>query len=169
MTSWSSFVGNVAYMKTATQGNKTRRKKTAALAIDGNYGSCAHPTGVDKTMPAWWRVDLGSTYVILSVNITNRGNCKKCVEVSLAIFWTHTNARKHEYKVLCNFFLCREINPWKIMPTPPPPPPPPTHTHTHKHIHTQTHTHTPPTTPTPTTTHTHKHLFDFKMIYSAIL
>ena len=79
----------------------------ATLAIDGNHnprlasGSCAHPAGDDNAGPAWWRVDLGATYVILSVNITNRGDCcggelGNCLAIK--------NAHKIEYKNLCNNF-----------------------------------------------------------------
>ena len=80
MTTSCPAVGNVAYLKTATQGGGTNGNNHAGLAIDGNHNptfrsiprTCAHPSG---SVLAWWRVDLGATYVILSVNITNRGDC----------------------------------------------------------------------------------------------
>ena len=80
-----SVPGNVAYNKTATQGEGTRPNSGAELANNGNHnpffadGICAHP--IDKVQPlepAWWQVDLGNTYVILSVNITNRAGNTRC-------------------------------------------------------------------------------------------
>ena len=77
------FSGNVAYGKNATQGVNTYKDAVATLAVDGNHnpdfkgGSCAH--SIDNSGapydPAWWQVDLGATYVVLAVNITNRDQC----------------------------------------------------------------------------------------------
>lgn len=62
----------------ATQSS-TLSYANAAKAIDGrrnsfySAGSCSH-TAEDETEP-WWRVDLGEIYTVISVKITNRGDC----------------------------------------------------------------------------------------------
>ena len=68
--------GNVAFMKSATQhGNYNDYSPLSA--VDGGHdpimseGSCAHP-GSYRSVIAWWQVDLGTVYVVLSINITNR-------------------------------------------------------------------------------------------------
>ena len=80
-----SVPGNVAYNKTATQGEGTRPNSGAELANNGNHnpifadGICAHPIDYsNRKEPAWWQVDLGYTYVVLSVNITNRAGNTRC-------------------------------------------------------------------------------------------
>ena len=72
------FPGNVAYNKTATHGPRTVSPHVANRAIDGNhdprlgYNHCAYSDGGSSENTAWWQVDLGDTYVVFSVNITNR-------------------------------------------------------------------------------------------------
>ena len=69
--------GNQAYLKPATQGPGTWEDYVASRAVDGNHspdldsGHCAHPAGADGQQ-AWWQVDLGGDYVVVSINITNR-------------------------------------------------------------------------------------------------
>ena len=69
--------GNQAYLKPATQGPHTFEDNVASRAVDGNHspdldsGHCAHPAGADGQQ-AWWQVDLGGDYVVVSINITNR-------------------------------------------------------------------------------------------------
>ena len=79
------FAGNVAYNKSATQGPETFVDLVASQAVNGNHnpksgaGNCIHTDDtVQPPDPGWWQVDLGSTYVVLDVNITNRdaASCK---------------------------------------------------------------------------------------------
>uniref|UniRef100_A0A3Q3GWB8 Si:ch211-215k15.4 n=1 Tax=Labrus bergylta TaxID=56723 RepID=A0A3Q3GWB8_9LABR len=64
---------NLALQGQATQST-LHATGFANLAIDGNRasnwaeGSCSHTT---KTMNPWWRLDLGKTHRVFSVNITN--------------------------------------------------------------------------------------------------
>ena len=98
------FTGNVAYGKPATQGVGTYADNVAARAVDGNHdpvldhSHCAHP--FDQVLPyelAWWEVDLGATYVVLAVNITNRVDfCDRCRRKSFHTH-THTCAHSHTY------------------------------------------------------------------------
>uniref|UniRef100_A0A8P4KKM1 C-type lectin domain-containing protein n=1 Tax=Dicentrarchus labrax TaxID=13489 RepID=A0A8P4KKM1_DICLA len=74
-------LANVALKGDAAQSS-TLSFATASKAIDGRRnsfyerGSCSH-TAEDETNP-WWRVDLGGTYIVMSVKVTNRGDC--CAE-----------------------------------------------------------------------------------------
>ena len=72
----------MAYGKHATQGVDTYNNHVAARAVDGNHdwdlnhNHCVHT--IDNSSPrdpSWWEVDLGETYVVLAVNITNRFDC----------------------------------------------------------------------------------------------
>ena len=68
--------GNVAFEKSATQ-SWTYLSHAASKAVDGGHNpvfegsSCAHPGSYDTNLTAWWQVDLGTIYVVLSINITN--------------------------------------------------------------------------------------------------
>lgn len=72
---------NVALKGEATQSS-TLYPAGAYRAIDGKRytfyteGSCSHTAG-NETGP-WWRVDLGQTYIVTTVKVTNRGDC--CAE-----------------------------------------------------------------------------------------
>ena len=80
------FTGNVAYDKTATQGPARRWPHDADRAIDGSHDPylirrhCAYADNGNRQNPAWWQVDLGDNYVVISVKITNRiyWQCKLC-------------------------------------------------------------------------------------------
>ena len=89
------FTGNVAYNKFAEQAKNSSRPPTsyyaerAGLAVDGNQDpyvfKCAHTfpgNGYDN----WWRVDLGATYVVQSINITNvrPDNCCQCEYIRIS-------------------------------------------------------------------------------------
>ena len=101
------FTGNVAYGKPATQGVGTHEDNVAARAVDGNHdpvidhSHCAHP--FDQVLPyelAWWEVDLGATYVVLAVNITNRVDfCDICRRKS---FHIHTDTHTHTHALIHN-------------------------------------------------------------------
>ena len=69
--------GNIA------RGKSTRQSSTAAggsssRAVDGNKNSqwnersCTH---TNRQRGAWWRVDLGGSYQVGKVKLTNRGDC----------------------------------------------------------------------------------------------
>ncbi|XP_048253415.1 fucolectin-like [Haliotis rufescens] len=51
------------------------------LAVDGNKntndnaGSCAHVAAVPEPSIDWWQVDLQKIFTVLTVSITNRGDC----------------------------------------------------------------------------------------------
>ena len=83
--------GNVAYDKTATQGPRTSLNQNAVNAIDGShdprvgFGRCAYAEGGSRTNQAWWQVDMGDTYVVISVNITNRDSHQR--KLSPVIIW----------------------------------------------------------------------------------
>ncbi|KAK7508151.1 hypothetical protein BaRGS_00000390 [Batillaria attramentaria] len=69
---------NVAVGKVAKQSSTREAGGAASRAVDGNADplwagqSCTHTeTGLDNS---WWYVDLGGTYTIQAVVITNRGN-----------------------------------------------------------------------------------------------
>uniref|UniRef100_A0A3Q1GR85 Uncharacterized LOC110966165 n=1 Tax=Acanthochromis polyacanthus TaxID=80966 RepID=A0A3Q1GR85_9TELE len=72
---------NVALQGEATQSS-TLRGAAASKAIDGRRNSyysdwfCSH-TAEGETDP-WWRLDLRQTFVIVSIKVTNRGDC--CAE-----------------------------------------------------------------------------------------
>ena len=70
------FTGNAAFNKTAEQGEGSLVSSLhAMLATDGFHyeGGCATPWhGARPYTPAWWRVDLGTTYVILGIDITSK-------------------------------------------------------------------------------------------------
>ncbi|XP_035531673.1 uncharacterized protein LOC118338482 [Morone saxatilis] len=72
---------NVALKGDAAQSS-TLSFATASKAIDGRRnsffcrGSCSH-TAENETNP-WWRVDLRGIYMVMSVKVTNRGDC--CAE-----------------------------------------------------------------------------------------
>ncbi|XP_075948302.1 fucolectin-1-like [Anarhichas minor] len=74
-------LSNVALKGDATQSS-TLPFAAAARAIDGrrnsfySSGFCSH-TAEDEANP-WWRVDLRRTHVVISVKVTNRGDC--CAE-----------------------------------------------------------------------------------------
>ena len=78
-TIFSYFAGNAAYNKFATQA-KNVSNNHAGLAVDGNqnayFSNCAHTIRVPG-YSNWWQVDLGATYVVQSINITNvrSNNC----------------------------------------------------------------------------------------------
>ena len=64
--------------KNATQGTETFRGGVAARAVDGDHDPdirnpyCAQAIdGRVACVNVWWEVDLGATYVVLGVNITN--------------------------------------------------------------------------------------------------
>ena len=69
---------NVALNKPANQSSLF--VYTADKAVDGDldvnlsWGSCSH-TDFVAGVRAWWQVDLGSSYKVTSVTITNRGDC----------------------------------------------------------------------------------------------
>ncbi|XP_062278798.1 uncharacterized protein LOC133983658 [Scomber scombrus] len=73
---------NLALRGTATQSQRLRGKTdvfgAAYNAIDGNRearftaGSCSHTA---KMTNPWWRVDLLDSYMVLTIIITNRGDC----------------------------------------------------------------------------------------------
>ena len=69
-------IAEVALYKNASQSSTFGY--AAHNAVDGNENtdltqhSCAH-TQLDKS--PWWEVDLGKTYNITGVEITNRGDC----------------------------------------------------------------------------------------------
>ena len=71
-------LGNVAYGKNAEQGPVTYSGNVAGRAIDGNHnpvlgqGHCVYARDNSGQNLAWWQVDLGETYVVISINITNR-------------------------------------------------------------------------------------------------
>ena len=70
---------NVALNKPATQSS-TSDGFSADRVVDGNLNvglldqSCSH-TDLVPGVRAWWQVDLGSSYKVTSVTITNRGDC----------------------------------------------------------------------------------------------
>ena len=70
---------NVALNKPATQSS-TSDGFSADRVVDGNLNvnlnehSCSH-TELVAGVRAWWQVDLGSSYKVTSVTITNRGDC----------------------------------------------------------------------------------------------
>ena len=70
---------NVALNKPATQSSMADGFD-AERAVDGNLDtnllqfSCSH-TDLVAGVRAWWQVDLGSSYNVISVTITNRGDC----------------------------------------------------------------------------------------------
>nr|XP_046237212.1 uncharacterized protein LOC124054838 [Scatophagus argus] len=72
---------NVALRGVATQAS-TLSFASADKAIDGrrnsfySHGFCSH-TAENETNP-WWRVDLLAVYTVISVKVTNRGDC--CAE-----------------------------------------------------------------------------------------
>ena len=74
--------GNVAYNKTANHGPDPWRFPSER-AIDGNHdpemgrGSCVWPHDGDRRVLPWWQVDLGDTYVVISVRITNRNRDRR--------------------------------------------------------------------------------------------
>ena len=86
--------GNQAYLKPATQGPATFEDNVASRAVDGNHspdldsGYCAHPTGADGQQ-AWWQVDLGGDYVVVSINITNRLLLSQYCRCHIFFYTTH--------------------------------------------------------------------------------
>ena len=67
----------------ASQSGSYYTYSTADKAVDGNNNpkmnaeSCVHPdtsflSGQERNQPAWWRVDLGASYDIYQVLVTNR-------------------------------------------------------------------------------------------------
>ena len=70
---------NVALNKPANQSSLF--VYTADKAVDGNLDAhllhlyCSH-TDLVAGVRAWWQVDLGSSYNVISVTITNRGDCE---------------------------------------------------------------------------------------------
>ena len=75
------FIGNLAYLKPATQGPHQWEYGDPSGAVDGNIDpamdslSCAHPFHNSLQRydgGVWWQVDLQQTDVIIAVNITNR-------------------------------------------------------------------------------------------------
>ena len=73
---------NVALNKPANQSS-LYEIHTADRAVDGslnvhlNEHSCAH-TDLVAGVRAWWQVDLGSSYRVTSVTITNRDCYDQC-------------------------------------------------------------------------------------------
>ncbi|KAL2091100.1 hypothetical protein ACEWY4_013363 [Coilia grayii] len=72
---------NLALQKQSTQSSTYETNAASKTAVDGdrdtNYHrkGCAHSTQEDNP---WWRVDLGKSFDISRVTITNRGDC--CAE-----------------------------------------------------------------------------------------
>ena len=70
---------NVALNKPANQSS-LYEFHTADKAVDGNLNVnlndhfCSH-TELVAGVKSWWQVDLGSSYKVTSVTITNRGDC----------------------------------------------------------------------------------------------
>ena len=70
---------NIALGKAAAN-EPNNPERPPSRAVDGNAdtnfhnGSCSH-SGVCCSPMAWWRVDFGSTCVVYSMKITNRGDC----------------------------------------------------------------------------------------------
>lgn len=68
---WLDLAGSVARQSSTANGGP------AWKAIDGNSnniwssGSCTHT----QSELGWWKVDLGGTHTVLSVSVTNRGDC----------------------------------------------------------------------------------------------
>ena len=96
-----AFVGNVAYNKIA---NRSDKRYDAGLAVDGNlspyFSECTHPNYV-RRYGNWWRVDLGATYVVLTINITNvrSGNCcqGECIKISNIFTHDHDDVIKWKH------------------------------------------------------------------------
>ena len=67
------YTGNIAYNKNAEQGEGVFLSSLHAMrATDGNhYGICAQAWIGEEgpAQPAWWRADLGDTYVVLGINV----------------------------------------------------------------------------------------------------
>ncbi|XP_019632321.1 PREDICTED: fucolectin-6-like [Branchiostoma belcheri] len=70
---------NVALNKAASQSSFFSALYPAERAVDGNTGAnlfhlreCTH---TNLEYQPWWKVDLGNTYVINHVTVTNRGDC----------------------------------------------------------------------------------------------
>ncbi|XP_002731582.1 uncharacterized protein LOC100377761 [Saccoglossus kowalevskii] len=91
--------GNVALKGTASQIN-TAYDGPANYAIDGNddsiYGdkSCSHTA---KTMNSWWKVDLGATYDISKVVITNRQDCcSDRINGGVVLVGEHSDIRQND-------------------------------------------------------------------------
>uniref|UniRef100_A0A3B4Z9Z0 Si:ch211-215k15.4 n=1 Tax=Stegastes partitus TaxID=144197 RepID=A0A3B4Z9Z0_9TELE len=58
------------------QSSLTSRRDAHSTFLAVLHGSCSH-TAVGETNP-WWRLDLRQTFVIISIKVTNRGDC--CAE-----------------------------------------------------------------------------------------
>ena len=98
--------GNVAFMKSATQHGNYNNYSPLSAVDGGHYpimsgGSCAHP-GSYNSVAAWWQVDLGTVYVVLSINITNRdainnrdNESEFCVKFEKHIIWSILSIYKY--------------------------------------------------------------------------
>ena len=83
---------NIALDK-PTSMSSTYASCYSSFAVDGNTagymnksGGCAHTTPNDRE--PWWMVDLLDTYLIISINVTNRDHLRKYSELeTCTIYW----------------------------------------------------------------------------------
>jgi len=57
-------------------------------------------TRTDNRVGSWWQVDIGATYEIRKVVITNRGDC--CGKLNQTDVCQHTTVSKHSIYVITN-------------------------------------------------------------------
>ena len=71
---------NVALLKPATQSS-IKLARGPSLAVDGNKDPSAEAGGscsaMEKSLHPWWRVDLGSTFQMKEVSISQRDSNRK--------------------------------------------------------------------------------------------
>ncbi|XP_048253278.1 zinc finger homeobox protein 4-like [Haliotis rufescens] len=64
-----------------TEQSSVESESTSDLAVDGNKntdhsaGSCAHTVNEPEPSLDWWQVDLQKIFTVLTVSVTNRGDC----------------------------------------------------------------------------------------------
>ncbi|XP_071089950.1 fucolectin-1-like [Haliotis cracherodii] len=64
-----------------TEQSSVESEWTSDLAVDGNKntdhsaGSCAHTVNQPEPSLDWWQVDLQEIFTVLTVSVTNRGEC----------------------------------------------------------------------------------------------
>ncbi len=72
-------VGNISQGKPTSQSSNynTANSYPASMAVDGGLTASSFNHTNNETQP-WWQVDLGNTYSVSSIQLTNRMGCSSC-------------------------------------------------------------------------------------------
>merc|ERR1712118_488005 len=90
--SWLSLTGKESLQSSTMEGGIAGRAIDGNLNSDFSARSCTHTASEENT---WWKVDLGQSYQVHAVRITNRGDCCQERLGSFSIHVDNTECRSN--------------------------------------------------------------------------